>query len=117
MILIIVCSVVSLGWGAIDDNGLWGFATLMSSLVSIVMLILSGIAPIGNDLVEVKPATNTRVGNELMIQTQGWPTQVITDIKFIDKPVLVKKVIEQNAWGGDLLTTYIIEESKIENPN
>lgn len=84
---------------------------------SFTMLVFSGVLPLGEPLVDIRPATNTRVGDELIIQANGFPTQTITDIALIDKQVQVKKTTPQNAWGGDMVEQYTVEEVPvIEKP-
>lgn len=103
MFTIIVATIII--WCFVDDI----IGTMVLTIASVVMFTASVIAPIGDDRIEIKPATNTRVGNELVIQAQGFSTQNISDIALIDKKVQVKKITTQNAWGRDLETTYIVE--------
>lgn len=95
--------------GAMYDMGIKGVSTIITTIISGAMLILSGVLPIGEDIVDVKPASNTRINNELIIQAEEYPTQIISDIQFIDKPVQIKKITTQNSWGGDINTTYKVE--------
>lgn len=106
-LLIVYCTIQYIT-GADFDYGFRGFSTFMLTGFAGIMLILSGMLPIGDDVVEYKTASNTRVGDELVIQATGYPTQNITDIRFIDKPVRVVKITSSNAWGGGLSTTYSV---------
>ena len=98
-------------WATTDmetDNSFRGVLGFVGLFASLVMLLISGITPIGDVEDVVKKATNTRVGDELIIQSNGFPTQKITDIGFIDKPVNLTKRTNTNAWGGELSTEYIV---------
>ena len=106
-LLIVYCTIQFIN-GAIDDYGFRGFSTFMLTIGAIVMLICSGLMPLGHDIVEYKTASNTRVGDELVIQATGYPTQNITDIRFIGKSVKVLKTTTTNAWGGRLIDTYSV---------
>lgn len=105
--LIVYCAIQFIN-GAMDNYGFRGFSTFILTIGSIIMLVMSGLLPIGDAVVEYKTASNTRVGDELVIQATGYPTQNITDIRFIDKPVKVVKTIATNAWGGYCFTTYSV---------
>lgn len=113
-LVIQICIVPDLGYT--DDMFRIG-SIIIGGIAFGFMLIFSGVEGLGDDIVEIKPATNTRVGNDLIIQSDGWPTQVVSDIKFIDKPVQIKKVTPQNAWGGDLPAIYYIETVISEKVN
>jgi hypothetical protein len=111
-ILLTLYCVIQCGTGALSISHEFtfrGFSTFILMVVSGLLLIFSGMLPVGSDIVEFKPASNTRVENELIIRADGFPTQIISDIKFIDKPVQIKKITQQNAWGGNLYTTYQVE--------
>jgi hypothetical protein len=111
-IMVMVVTITIILWSfheLLIDSFFGSFSILLSTIVSAMMLILSGAKPVGDDLIEIKPATNTIVGNQLIIQSKDYPTQVVSDIGLIDKKVQVKRVITQNAWGGDLETKYIVE--------
>jgi hypothetical protein len=91
-----------------------GVTTALSFGIGALMVVLSAIIPIGDDIIEIKSATNTKIGNELIIQADGFPTQVIDNIKFIDQPVQVRKTQYQNAWGGGMNTRYEVELKQVE---
>lgn len=75
------------------------FHTALVMVGSVVMLITSWALPIGETGITEHLATNTKVENELIIQSNGIPTQITTDIKFVDQPVKVVKIIPTNVWG------------------
>ena len=97
-----------------QSSELRGVSTIILSGISLLMLLFSAVLPLGDELQEVKPATNTRVGNELIIQAEGWPTQVINNIEFIDKEVQIRQTRQRNAWGGGLGDVYQVELIKTE---
>lgn len=106
-------SIIQFSTGAFDSNNfLRWFSSGVSLVVGIIMLIVSFSGFTGEDLIEVKQATNTRFENELVIQAEGYPTQVVNRIDLIDKNVQIKKVTKRNAWGGDVVTNYEVEEVK-----
>lgn len=111
MILVFLYGLIQTMTGAMDGyaSGVREVTTFLSLVTFGIMLILSTVLPIGDDIIEIKPAINTKVGNELIIQAEGWPTQVINDIAFIDKEVQVKKLIRQNTWGADMYPIYTVE--------
>jgi hypothetical protein len=106
--LLMTYCIIQISTGAMDDYGFRGFSTFILSGFAVIMFVTSGFLPIGDSLVEYKKASNTRVGDELVIQATGFPTQNIVDIRFIDKPVRVVKTISTNAWGGGIRTTYSV---------
>jgi hypothetical protein len=91
-----------------------GVSTVISFGIGCLMLILSAVIPCGDEIYEIKPATNTKIGSELIIQTDGFPTQIIDNIKFIDQPVQVRKRQFQNAWGGGMDIRYEVELKQVE---
>lgn len=83
-------------------------STIISIALSIGLSAISAGVPIGKDEVDISPANVTRVGNEYIIQSK-FPTQISDSMKFEGKDVQVKKVQENNAWGGGLDTYYVAE--------
>ena len=118
MFLLLVVTIFAWSFGEDIGNSFLGMGMMvLSPIVLFFMLIISGVSPIGDSLIETKPATNVRVGDELIIQATGFPTQNVTNIKLIDKKVQVRKEITRNAWGGDIETIYTVEEVPvIEKP-
>lgn len=117
VIMFVVITMAVVLWCQFDslmDYFIGFLSILISTCVSIVMLALSIATPTGEDIVKIHTATNTKIGNELIIQANGVPTQVITDIKFIDAPVQIKEILYQNAWGSSLNTVYEVETIKTE---
>lgn len=77
--------------------------------VAFILLLFSFLLPFGDMEVEEMAATNTQVGDELIIQVDGWPTQVENKISLLDKEVSVEKATLRNAWGGRYGTVYSVK--------
>lgn len=108
-------AIVQMAFGAFDHkaNELRQVSTFIGLIISLLMLIFSVIFP-GKDIVEIRPATNNRIGNELVIQADGYPTQISKSIELIDKEVQIKKISKRNVWGGGLSNSYEVEIVKKE---
>ena len=108
-VLALYC-VINMMTGCFDDNSDFRpISVIICAFAFVLGLLFSGILAIGETKEQVKPATNTRVGDELIIQAEGFPSQVISDMKFIGKEVQVKEIKYHNAWGGGLETKYEVE--------
>lgn len=92
-------TVIQIATDAFDSYNFFRFSsTFISLTLSIIGLFLSFVAPFGEMKYEYYPATNTRVGNQFIIQSEV-QTLIETDIKFENMPVKIKKNIFHNAWG------------------
>lgn len=60
-------------------------------VILVMFALLLTIIPV-KEAVTVKDGASTQFGNEIFVQAEGFPTQIVTDIKFIDKPLIVKKI-------------------------
>lgn len=100
-----------LGGNSKDSKGLLCFSSMF---IGAVMLLISGVAPLGDTVVQIEPASNTKIGNELIIQSSKFPTLIVNNIAFIDKEVQVKRTIDYNAWGCFLNEKYVVELIKTE---
>jgi len=116
LILLLWYNVLQICTGAFD-YGVSQFREVSTLLTIIIFgfgLIFSIVLPTGYDKITMYPATNTRVGDQLIIQAENVPTQISSDISLINKPVQIKKISENNAWGGCLQVKYEIEIIKTE---
>jgi hypothetical protein len=115
-ILLIVYCIGQIATGAVEYSSsvFRAFSTIILSMIAVIMLLFSAAFPFGDTSYEIKPATNTRVGNELIIQAEGWPTQVINNIEFIDKEVQIRQTHFRNVWGGGMNSVYQVESIKTE---
>lgn len=107
---VIAYTVTQLATGALKYTAseVRAISTAISISLSIALLAISAGSPIGKDEVDISPATITKVGDEYIIQSK-FPTQISDSMKLEGKTVQVKKVQENNAWGGGLDTNYIVE--------
>lgn len=107
---VIAYTVIQLATGALKYTAseVRAISTAISISLSIALLAISAGSPIGKDEVDISPATITKVGDEYIIQSK-FPTQISDSMKLEGKTVQVKKVQENNAWGGGLDTNYIVE--------
>lgn len=49
-----------------------------------------------------KNATSIRIGDKIIVDVPGWPTQTTDKIEFIDKPLIITQTIPKNVWGAVL---------------
>lgn len=92
-------TVIQLATDAFDSNNFFRpFSTIISLALSVFGLFLSFVASFGEMKHEYYPATNTRVGNQFIIQSEV-QTLIETDVKFENMPVEIRKDIRHNAWG------------------
>ena len=112
----VVYSLTQMFTGAFDyrASAMREGTTFITTIIALSMLLISGIAPVGFDEITTYPATNTRVGDQLVIQAENVPTQISSDISLIDKPVQIKEIHQHNAWGGGMGIKYEIEVIKTE---
>ena len=114
--LLIVYCIGQIATGAVEYSSsvFRGVSTIILSGIAVAMLLFSAAFPFGYTSYEIKPATNTRVGNELIIQAEGWPTQIINHIGFVDKEVQIRQTHFRNVWGGGMNREYQVELIKTE---
>lgn len=109
----VICSLIIGG----DAGGEFRFyTTFYGAILSTVFWILSFVMPIGDKIHTTKPATNSRVGDVLVIQADGFPVQLTQNMAFIDKKVQIMEIQPTNAWGNKLEVgiTYEIQLIKTE---
>lgn len=114
-----VIIITIIGWITTDmlyAEGVKPSLVVLGIIVSFLMILSSGMG-FGIPTITTKNATNTRVGDELVIQAPGFPTQNVTDIKYVDKSVKITETITRNAWGGGIDVGYSITTSEIPEKN
>lgn len=74
-------------------------SAIIVGVLFLPMLLFSFIAFGRYSITTIVPATNTRVGNILVIQADGYKPIIEDRIELIDKPVQIKMVQDLNAWG------------------
>lgn len=87
-------------------------AGILSLFGSIILFGASFCDGIGNTTYTTKAAYSQRVGNEIIVQVDGWPTTSTTNIKFDDVPLSMEQVQHRNAWGIVGKTEYFVDTLK-----
>ena len=100
-------------WGWMKDGGLSEAASIVGTVVTMFMTGLS-FAPIFDYRVDKLDAVSTKVGDVIVVQVSNEPTQMVTDIKFIDKPLVIIKDTNVNLYGLVETSTYSVEIKKVE---
>jgi hypothetical protein len=99
--ILIVASILMFFDYDLTDIGLVGLSIF-------TFMLLFSFSPIGDTKVETTIGKNTRVGNEFIISSK-FPTQIATHVEFDgQEEVVVKRITDKNAWGGDMIVTYKI---------
>ncbi len=96
---------------ASDAKGITAFVLFM---VTAILPIVGFIPGIGNSNESVKNAYSQKMGNEIIVQVDGWKTQIVTDLKFVDVPLQIKRIEKLNAYGMGGEYSY---EVQVNNPN
>jgi hypothetical protein len=87
----------------------WRCAIGVISFIAMLVMVFVSFNLIGDETVETRMATSQRMGNEVIVQVNGWPTFHVTDIKYLDVPLKVTKTTELNAWGCCPKLKYFID--------
>lgn len=98
-----------LGWIAASNapysggRELAGFIVgLLGAIVTVVLTLVCFSAPTGVDIISYENAQSTRILNKIVVCSESFPTQTVSDMKFIDKELRIKKIQERNAFGIEL---------------
>jgi hypothetical protein len=86
-----------------------GAGIVMAFIVVILALVFS-IIPV-KETHTYSDAIATKAGGEIFVQAPGFKTMIVTDMKFIDKPLVFKKVIAQNIYGCTPSIDYFVTQS------
>jgi hypothetical protein len=104
--------IIQLSTGAFDYDAslLRVISTMISVFASLLLIVTSILGNVGDKNVSYSEATNTRIGDEFIIQSE-FPTINLTDVKYENKPVRVKRTTSKNAFGVDResFITYEVE--------
>lgn len=103
LIIFTICAFFK-GWA----DYLWG---LLGSLVTCLFLLVSLVCPVGIPRFQNFPATATKVGNEIIVQSDC-PTLIVNKIEFIDEELYVTRKTLVNGWGLDLDSEYSVKKVK-----
>ena len=82
-----------------ESSALRGITTILSLMVAIVLGAACVFFPLGYKWSEVRPATATRVGDELIINAGEWGNIRTTNIRYLDKPVQIRRIYQKNGFG------------------
>ncbi len=80
--------------------------SLLALIASLGMFPIGFIPGTGEDQITIKDAYSQKMGNEIIVKVDGWPTQITEKIEFIDVPLQIKRVEPHNAWGIDCTSAY-----------
>jgi hypothetical protein len=105
--------VASYGWRGSYGDGGREFCAIVGTSIAIILLIFS-FPSIWNNGFEYTDATSTKLGSEIIVQAPGIPTQLVTDIKFIDQPLVIRKSKSVNLYGMGESYSYTVEIKKLE---
>lgn len=75
------------------------------------VFFITGFVGMGKTITQTSPATPVRVGNEIVV-TSKFPTQIVTDIKYIDKEVYVERNSRRSVWGYEMGKVYQVKIKK-----
>ena len=103
IVLFILSLILTLGFLMKDWPPIFPIA-----VVPCVMLIFLGDAKTKIDFI---PATSTRIGNAIIIQATDCPTLIMTDIKFLEGDLQIKKTSNFNIFGVELGPKYEVVKS------
>ena len=93
-----------------NTEGWWVLLVTGSVLGLGIVSFLGGLMG-GKPITEYRSASSIRSGNEIIVQAEGFPTQIVSDMKFIDKKLMIVRTIRTNVWGSTHIDTpkYTVE--------
>jgi hypothetical protein len=71
-----------------------------------VNLMLSIVAGFGDAKIEYETAKGFQTKSDIIVLSENFPTQIVTDVKYLDRMLQVKKTTHRNSWGFDSYTNY-----------
>ena len=103
-------SLIGIGFLIINkfDNGFG----VIPIIITITTLIVSVIAPTGTSTFEIKDAQEFKTDVNITAVADGYPPQLTTDMRFIDKDLIIEKEIKRNFYGLEMTTEYHIQIKK-----
>ncbi len=113
LILLIFLIIAIYGWKAPYNNGLGELCAIVGTVIAFCMVVGTFI-PLFEKNVEKFDATSLKASQDIVVQSPGLPTQLVTDIKFLDKPLTIIKHTNTNLYGLNENPTYTVE---IKNPD
>jgi hypothetical protein len=82
------------------------FLSIIMFIVSVAMLPIGFVPGNGEPHLTVKDAYSQKMGNEVIVKVDGWPTQITDKIEFVDVPLQIKRIEPRNAWNIDCTSSY-----------
>ncbi len=113
----LIYAILQLVFGALSSgHEVRSISVVVSGIIGVVMLLLSVAAPTGFKKTDYFEATNTRIGDEFVIQSvkKEFETMYVTDVKYEDKEVVVKRTCDFNAWGEIHIPTVKFEVKVVD---
>ena len=89
----------------------WRYMTGFGSFIAFCMMLGFSFAYLGEKTTVISKANYQRIGDQIVVQVDGWPVQLTSDIRYLDKPLSIIKTIKRNAWGVEAATEYTISET------
>lgn len=97
------------GWWSYHAHDGKQFLAIIAMIVAIVLFPISFIPGTGDPKFTVKDAYSQKMGNEVIVKVDGWPTQITDKIEFVDVPLQINRREPRNAWGIDCTSSYNYE--------
>ncbi len=115
VVLIVVISAGIIGFNLMLKplSGIWTFIVTMFSMVFTLGWVVAGLTGLGPTIETTVPATNTRVGDEIMIQSK-YKTIVVDNIGFVDKKLEVTQYETYNVLGILIHQTYTVSTTTLQ---
>ena len=85
-----------------------GVGTIGAAATILFVFIMSA-APVGISSFENFDATATKIGKEIVVQSEHCPTILVDKIEFMDKDLYIIKKTPRNGWGIKLDSQYSIK--------
>jgi len=92
-----------------DNHVAWRSATGVISFIATIVLLFFSFSHIGETQILAMKAKSIRMGDEVIVQVDGWPVYTVNDIKYLDKPLDLVKTTTRNAWGCNVKSRYHVE--------
>lgn len=80
-------------------------------IIGVVLIMVAGIissVATDSEIITAKSATSVKLVDELVVKAEGYPTQIVKDMKFLDKKLEVAETQGFNIWGINCATSYTV---------
>ena len=109
IITVLLIAITIWGWTQPYTSGLGCACAVLGTTLSIVWLTSTLFGPIWNPVVDYIPAKATRLNDVIVVQADGVPTQLVQDIKFLDKEVVIERTKRETYYGYFDTYTYEVK--------